>query len=98
VPYYYKLKYGLSLGCQRTTGDADAGLYSTGAPVTGSRTGSLDSSAYILELNWLPWRDRRFSLESAGYRKFNGASSNYDGFGRNAKDNNTLFLLAWFAF
>jgi hypothetical protein len=46
VPYYYKLKYGLSLGCQRTTGDADAGLYSTGAPVTGSRTGSLDSSAY----------------------------------------------------
>ena len=30
--------------------------------------------------------------------KFNGASSNYDGNGRNAKDNDTLYLLAWLAF
>lgn len=98
VTYYYKLRYGLSLGYQRTTGDVDAGLYSTGAAVTGSRNGSPNSSAYILELNWLPWRDRRFSLQYTGYQKFNGASTDYDGFGRNARDNDTLFLLAWFAF
>lgn len=98
LTYYYKLKYGLSLGYQRSTGDSDAGLYATGAAVTGSRNGSPNSSAYILELNWLPWRDRRFSLQYTGYQKFNGASTDYDGFGRNARDNNTLFLLAWFAF
>ena len=28
----------------------------------------------------------------------NGGNSNYDGFGRNAGANNTLFLFAWMAF
>jgi hypothetical protein len=30
--------------------------------------------------------------------QFNGAKSNYDGNGRDAKDNNTLFLFAWTSF
>jgi len=29
------------------------------------------------------------------YDKFNGAKTNYDGAGRNASDNNTLYLLLW---
>ena len=29
---------------------------------------------------------------------FNGASQNYNGFGRNASDNNSLFIYAWFAY
>jgi len=29
------------------------------------------------------------------YAKLNGASSNYDGSGRSAANNNTLYLLAW---
>jgi hypothetical protein len=32
------------------------------------------------------------------YTKFNGARNNYDGSGRNASDNNTLYLLAWLVF
>ena len=32
------------------------------------------------------------------YNKFNGASDNYDGAGRNASDNNTLYLLSWINF
>jgi hypothetical protein len=32
------------------------------------------------------------------YNKFNGGSTNYDGSGRNAKDNNTLYLLGWINF
>ena len=32
------------------------------------------------------------------YDKYQGASNNYDGAGRNASDNNTLLLYAWFAF
>jgi hypothetical protein len=98
LTYYYKTKYGLSLAYLRTHGDSDAGLYNTGEPVNGSANGRPDSAAYIVELNWLPWRDRRFTLQYTGYQKFNGARNNYDGFGRNASDNNTWLLLAWFAF
>jgi hypothetical protein len=98
LTYYYQTKYGISLGYQRTSGDADAGIYNTGEAVNGSANGSPDSAAVILELNWLPWRDRRFTLQYTAYQKFNGAATNYDGFGRNASDNNTLFLLAWFPF
>jgi hypothetical protein len=32
------------------------------------------------------------------YTQFNGGFKNYDGAGRNAGDNNTLFLFAWLAF
>ena len=32
------------------------------------------------------------------YNKFDGASHNYDGTGRNASDNNTLYLYLWLAF
>jgi hypothetical protein len=30
--------------------------------------------------------------------KFNGASSNFDGMGTNARDNNTLLVYLWSAF
>ncbi len=98
VTYYYLAKYGVTLGYQRARGDSDDVLYNTGAAVTGSANGSPNAASFIVELNWLPWRDRRFTLQYTAYRKFNGASTNYDGFGRNAKDNNTLYLLAWFPF
>ncbi|MGZ3256584.1 MAG: cytochrome C [Caldimonas sp.] len=98
LTYYYMTKYGATLGYQRVHGDADAGLYATGEAIGGSVNGRPDSSAVIVELNWLPWRDRRFTLQYTAYQKFNGARTNYDGFGRNAKDNNTLYLLAWFPF
>ena len=32
------------------------------------------------------------------YDKFDGARKNYDGAGRNARDNNTLYLETWIAF
>lgn len=98
VTYYYMTKYGVSLGYQNVHGDADDALYNNGAAVGGSANGSPNSSAVIFELNWLPWRDRRFTLQYTAYQKFNGAKTNYDGFGRAAKDNNTLYLLAWFPF
>jgi hypothetical protein len=98
LTYYYQTRYGATLGYQRVSGDADAVLYGTGEAVFGSAQGRPDSSAVILELNWLPWRDRRFTLQYTAYQKFNGAGTNYDGFGRNARDNNSLYLVAWFAF
>ena len=96
--YYYDKEYGATLAYFRTSGSPDDGLYNTGDPVTGSVNGRPDSSAWLLELDWLPRRDIRIAAQYTGYQKFNGASNNYDGFGRNASDNDTLYLVAWFMF
>jgi hypothetical protein len=88
---------GGSLGYFSTTGGKDAVLYSPG-PVNGSRTGSPNSDGFILELDYLPWHKAKVSLQYTIYNKFNGAYSNYDGAGRNASDNNTLYLLVWLMF
>jgi hypothetical protein len=93
--YYYERKYGATLGVFQTTGTADEGLWGTTA---GGDPNSPDSSGYIAELDWLPWQNVRVLLQYTGYNKFNGAKSNYDGTGRNAKDNNTLFFDVWVAF
>jgi hypothetical protein len=98
VTYYYDAKYGATLAYFRTTGNEDDALYNTGAPVTGSATGSPKTSGYIAELDWLPRRDVRLLLQYTAYRDFNGSRTNYDGFGRNAKDNDTLFLMGWIMF
>ena len=96
--YYYDNQYGATLAYFRTSGDADDSLYNTGEPVTGSALGSPKTSGYIAEIDWLPRRDWRLLLQYTAYRDFNGSRTNYDGFGRNAKDNNTLFLMGWLMF
>ena len=90
--YYYQRKYGATLAYVSTTGTEDPALYSF------SPTGSPDSAAYVAELNYLPLQNVRVMLQYTDYKKFDGASTNYDGNGRNAKDNNTLFLNLWVAF
>jgi hypothetical protein len=102
--YYYRTQscgtFGGSVGVFSTSGSYDAGLYAP-APVSGSRTGSPDSNGVILELDYLPtWKyiNTKFSLQYIIYTEFNGASTNYDGFDRDASGNNTLYLLLWTAF
>lgn len=98
LTYYYDTKYGATLGYVATSGSTDNVLYNTGSAITGSANASPNMSAYVVELNYLPKRDIRLALQYTSYRKFNGASDNYDGLGRNARDNNTTYLLAWFMF
>jgi hypothetical protein len=38
------------------------------------------------------------SAQYTGYLRFNGAATNYDGAGRNAGANNSIYLLARFMF
>ncbi len=95
--YYYNHTVGATIGYFSTTGTADTGLYAP-ADVTGSATGNPDSTGYIAELDYLPWQNTKFAVQYVLFDKFNGSSSNYDGSGRNAKDNNTLFLAAWLMF
>jgi hypothetical protein len=98
LTYYYDRQYGATLAYFRNSGDVDSNLYNTGDPVTGSATGSPKTSGYVFELNWLPRRDVRLVMQYTAYQDFNGARTNYDGFGRNARDNDTLYLLGWFMF
>ncbi len=102
--YYYRTATCGTIGGTAaffsTTGTHDPLLYAP-APITGSQNGSPNSNGAILELDYMPpWKCvyTKFSLQYVIYGEFNGASSNYDGFGHSASDNNTLYLLAWLAF
>jgi hypothetical protein len=45
------------------------------------------------------WQNTRVSLQYIRYSRFNGASDAYDVVGgRNASDNNTLYLYTWVVF
>jgi hypothetical protein len=100
--YYYRRRFGGTLQHFSTTGTTDAGLYPAtpaGAPgVVTSANGSPDTRGWIAEVNYLPWLNVKISAQYTLYSSFNGASANYDGVGRNASDNNTLYMSLWFAY
>ena len=105
--YIYRHTWGGTLAVFDVTGSADAGLYAP-SPLTGSSSGSPGSRGYIAQLEYVPfgkagswsgpWLNVRVGLQYTGYAKFNGGTSNYDGFGRAASQNNSLFLFYWLAF
>jgi len=95
--YYNAARVGFTGGFFSTTGSADADLYPADA-LEGSATGSPNSSGYVLQLSFMPWLNTRLGLQYVGYTKFNGASTNYDGAGRDASDNNALYLMTWLVF
>jgi hypothetical protein len=100
--YYYRRKIGGTLAYFSTTGSGDAVLYGPTAPggpgVVTSASGSPDTRGWIAEVNYLPWLNTKLTAQYVSYNKFNGGSSNYDGVGRNASDNNAWYLLLWFAY
>lgn len=105
--YVYDAHYGASLAWFRTGGSTDMALYGggvdetgapIGAPVTGNLAGNPRTDGFIAEVFWLPVQWVRVGAQYWIYNHFNGASTNYDGFGRNARDNNTLFVYVWGAF
>jgi hypothetical protein len=98
--YYYRSPWGTLggiVGYFSTSGDKDPLLYSP-AQLTGSQTGSPESDGFILQAIYLLKEQYKFSLQYTIYNRFNGSGSNYDGFGRDASDNNTLYFLVWLMF
>lgn len=89
--YVYQAKYGASLGYFSTTGTSDAALYPDVAA-------NPDTRAWVPELFWTPAQYLRIGAQYYAYTRFHGASSNYDGAGRDPRDNNTLFLYVWGAY
>jgi hypothetical protein len=101
--YLFDKTYGADFQYFLVSGDKDPLLYAD------SRTGSPTSDGWILQLDYLPLNKRggpsfwpfsnvKFSLQYWIYNRFDGSRHNYDGSGRDATDNNTLYLQAWFAF
>jgi hypothetical protein len=78
------------------TSDPSAAAPST--RVSGNLTGNPATRGWTLEAFWTPWQEVRIGAQYTAYSRFNGAADNYDGFGRNARDNNTLFVYLWTAF
>lgn len=106
--YYYDRTYGATAAWDNIWGSRDPLLFLQDTPISGSANGKPDSNAFILEADWIPFgkddswlrplANLKLGLQYTIYTEFNGASRNYDGFGRNASDNNTLFAYAWWCF
>lgn len=105
--YWYQQTYGVTLGWQNTWGTTNALMYAP-APIFGSANGKPNSNSFSIEANWVPfgksdswmgpWANLKLGAQYVAYTQFNGGSSNYDGYGRNASANNTLYLFAWLIF
>lgn len=95
--YYFQRQWGGGLQYFRTTGSSDDLRYNTGDPLMGSSNGSPDTKGWIAELNYLPWQNVKLALRYTKYDQFNGASSDYTP-GRNASDNDNVFLMGWVLF
>ncbi|MGZ5236558.1 MAG: cytochrome C [Caldimonas sp.] len=91
------LTAGLEPGSLTITTDPESAAPSTRA-VDGNRTGSPATRGLTLEAFWTPIQYLRVGVQYTAYDRFNGASKNYDGFGRNASDNNTIFVYTWLAY
>ncbi len=107
--YYYLQTYGATLSWQKLWGKQNPLLYNTGVnDGTGSASGSPDSNDFVVEADWVPFGKQdswakpfanlKLGIQYTIYTEFNGADHNYDGFGRSASDNNTLYLFAWTIF
>ncbi|MCX7057814.1 MAG: cytochrome C [Proteobacteria bacterium] len=88
--YYWKRRLGGTVGFFATTGTSDM-TYLGGATAP-------DTKGWTAELNYVPWLNTKFSVQYTGYSKYSGLSNNYDGTGRNASDNNTLYILGWLSY
>ena len=93
--YVYKAKYGGSVSFFNLSGPTNI---ASPAQTTGNASGNPATRGFTYEAFWLPIQNIRVGAQYTMYSKFNGASDNYDGFGRNARDNNTLLLYVWGAY
>ena len=109
--YVYRARYGGSLSFFDVRGSTNSALQTSALDpenpgalvdgsesVTGNLTGNPATRGWTLEAFWTPVQYLRVGAEYTMFNRFNGATNNYDGFGRNAKDNNTFFVYLWGAF
>jgi len=105
VEYAYEQTWTATLGWFDVDGSRNPGLL-VPEEVSGSANGSPDSRGYAVQLEYVPFGkvaasrpavNVRVGVQYIAYQRFNGGDSNYDGFGRSASDNDTVFAYIWLA-
>lgn len=80
-----------------SNGSNNAALYGINDPSGNLLTAKPNTNGYLLEVNRTLKQNTILSLQYTGFLRYNGLSSNIDGLGRTAGDNNTLWLNVFFA-
>lgn len=96
--YHFGDKYAATVGWFNVNGSSDETLFAPGVPVAGNFNGDPRSNGYMVNFSWWPVQNIGLSAQYTGYTTFNGAATNYDGAGRGASANNTIYLVARFVF
>jgi hypothetical protein len=106
VSYWYQNTYGVTLGWTKTWGSANPFPFLAAGST--SVNNKPNSNAFTIEADWVPFGkanslynpflNLKLGVQYTAYTQFDGGSSNFDGAGRNASDNNTLLAFAWLAF
>ncbi len=89
--YHFGNKYTGTLGYFNTGGTVNTALYTPGA-VSGSANGDPRGAGILANVSYWPWQNLQLAAQYTAYTRFNGGTTNYDGFGRSASANNTLYL------
>ena len=92
VSYVYRSKYGASLSFFNVNGSGDSVAFAGGV------TNSPGTRGWTPEVFWMPYENLRVGMQYTAFTKYLGSKSNFDGTGRNPRDNNTAYLYAWFAY
>ena len=105
--FIWRQTWSAGAGLFDVSGARDLALYAPG-PLAGSLAGSPATRGCTLQLEYVPFGklaswlrpsvNVRIGLQYTAYARFNGGTANYDGFGRSASGNDSLFLFAWLAF
>ncbi len=101
--YTYDQTYSAVFGYNHIYGNADSILYSS------SPSNRPNSEYFTFEIDYIPfgkttgsslgsYMNLKFTAQYIAYTMFDGAVKNYDGTGRNASDNNTLYFNGWYSF
>lgn len=93
----YRRRVALGLGYFSVDGGPDAARFDTGEPFEGSVRARPDTRGGLAELALLPRQDLKLVVRRTVFTRYNGARRDYDGFGRDAADNDSWYLLAWWA-
>jgi hypothetical protein len=89
--YHFGYRYVPSFGYFVTTGTTDPLMFAP-SPISGSQTGDPRSEGFLANLTYWPIQNVRLVAQYTHYTEFNGGRTNYDGAGRNAGDNSSMYF------
>lgn len=97
--YWFRNTYGFTLAQFISNGSNDLTLYgNNGSPNTQGGILEFDYNPFGQSNSWKqPYANMRLGVQYTYFTKFSGLVHNVDGAGRNASDNNTLYVYVWLA-